>query len=105
MKLKTNRQPIQPIQWDGNGVVRFKPNKIVEFMVDELRRLGVDLNKIHEHCCDAPDHDWDQFNMLNGYSVSGHPTRSRFTRFLIDEKAERYIEEFPEDPELGVKHD
>jgi hypothetical protein len=78
--------PMQPIVKTADGVVRFQPNAIVKFIVEQLvgaHRHGrivakdgseYDFNDL----MDMPwsDEDRDHFNQLHGYSVSGLPWRS-----------------------------
>ena len=68
-------QPVQPAADDGNGVLRFKENSIVRYLLDAG---GLDLNDIAIAKSDAPKEDWQQFHQLIGYSVSG-PSRRLFT--------------------------
>lgn len=58
--------PIQPIERDSQGTVRFRVNKIVRFLLDNGE---FDLNDLARR--DFPDEDWEQFAQLIGYSVSG----------------------------------
>jgi hypothetical protein len=51
---------------DEHGVVRFKPNKIVQHLLDNG---GIDLNKIA--ILQFPKEDEIQFAQLIGYSLSG----------------------------------
>ncbi len=62
--------PMQPTGSDSQGVLRFKENQIVRFLLD---CGGYDLNKL---CVIGnnrgwTDDDWTQFAQLIGYSVSG----------------------------------
>lgn len=64
--------PMQPIADDGKGVVRFKANAIVRWMLDmgeEARQF--DLNSIARNP-DFTDEDHRQLAQLLGYSVSGY---------------------------------
>jgi hypothetical protein len=55
--------PIQPIEKDEHGVLRFKPNTIVDFLAkDRLNELAA---------MDFPREDWEQLAQLIGYSLSG----------------------------------
>jgi hypothetical protein len=65
-KRKALPHPMQPIADDGNDVLRFKPNAIVDFL---LEQGPFDLNDLARR--DFPDEDWAQFAQLIGYSVSG----------------------------------
>lgn len=58
--------PIQPLEEDSNGVVRFKANDIVRYILDHG---GVDLNDIAR--LDFSREDREQFAQLIGYSWSG----------------------------------
>lgn len=59
-------QPMQPIEWDGHGVIRFKRNEIVTYLLDNG---GIDMNYLAMQ--DFSDEDRMQFAQLIGYSVSG----------------------------------
>jgi hypothetical protein len=58
--------PIQPLYRDDRGVVRFKPNAIVRFLLDAG---PYDLNKLA--VMDFSQEDQEQFAQLIGYSLSG----------------------------------
>lgn len=97
--------PDQPLFVDPDGVVRFKPNRIVRVMLDLLKERGVDLNELHIRCPahhdrsdvategDDPDapldagdfsRDWEQVNQLMGYSVSGYGDLSYIRRTVVN---------------------
>lgn len=59
-------QPIQPLIEDEHGVIRFKPNAIVQHL---LENGGIDLNQIA--MLDFSREDREQFAQLIGYSWSG----------------------------------
>lgn len=101
MKRKTNRQPMQPIQWAKDGFLRFKENPIVSFMVEELERRGFDLNSLHGAIIEANKHDWDQFNQLIGYSVSNCPLRDELTSYRANDRAEQYTAKYPAEEKKG----
>lgn len=70
--------PTQPVEWDGQGVTRFKQNDIVEFLLWFASWRGMTLNEIagmpNTVGVDVPTfsaEDWTQFSQLTGYSVSG----------------------------------
>ena len=63
MKMK---HPIQPLEEDKHGVLRFKENKIVRYLLDNG---GLDLNKLA--VLDFSDNDREQLSQLIGYSLSG----------------------------------
>lgn len=58
--------PMQPIEFDSRGTIRFKENKIVTYLLDHG---GIDLN--HLAVQGFSDEDHMQFAQLIGYSVSG----------------------------------
>lgn len=60
------RHPVQPLVTDQDGVVRFKPNAIVEFLLDAG---PFDMNKLAS--MRFPKEDYEQFAQLIGYSLSG----------------------------------
>lgn len=61
-------QPMQPIEKDERGTVRFKPNAIVRYI---LEHGGIDMN--HLACVPGfPVEDQEQFAQLIGYSLGGY---------------------------------
>lgn len=60
------KHPIQPIEEDANGILRFKENKIVRFLLDEG---SFDLNILAAKGFSVEDRE--QFAQLIGYSLSG----------------------------------
>ena len=56
--------PIQPLAADEHGTIRFKENKIVNFLT---KQFG--LNELA--AMDFPQEDWEQLAQLIGYSLSG----------------------------------
>lgn len=66
--------PMQPIGWDGHGVIRFKRNAIVNTLLQECaERGGTDLNRIAilVQTGAFSVEDEIQLAQLIGYSVSG----------------------------------
>ena len=61
-----SKHPIQPLEKDDSGVMRFKKNKIVDFLLDGG---GFDLNMIATMGFSSEDRE--QFAQLIGYSLSG----------------------------------
>lgn len=59
--------PMQPLEKDGHGVLRFKSNKIVRYLLDNG---GIDMN--HLAVQNFSDEDRQQFAQLIGYSLSGY---------------------------------
>tara|TARA_R110000787_G_scaffold222868_4_gene331339 strand:+ start:839 stop:1129 length:291 start_codon:yes stop_codon:yes gene_type:complete len=58
--------PMQPLILTENGIIRFKVNKIVRFLLDNG---GIDLNKLE--LMDFSNEDREQFAQLIGYSFFG----------------------------------
>lgn len=63
------RVPMQPVIVAPDGVVRFRANALVRYLLDNG---GLDMNHLARACHDAPREDWAQFAQLIGYSVSGY---------------------------------
>jgi len=72
-------QPIQPLYEDERGVVRFKPNAIVQHLLDNG---GIDLNQIAG--LDFSREDREQFAQLIGYSLSGAGDLGYMTDEVLD---------------------
>jgi hypothetical protein len=81
------KHPIQPLEDDGNAVLRFKHNNIVRHLLDHG---GLDLNKLA--VLDFPREDWEQFAQLIGYSLSGFGDLSYVSNRVWNaaEKSSRY---------------
>lgn len=86
------KHPIQPLELDDQGLLRFKANAIVDYCVKE-----VGLNKLAamfrigeaEHA-----DDWNQLAQLIGYSHSGPPScLSQETWYAAKEMHEKGISE------------
>lgn len=90
------KHPIQPLGLDPNGVLRFKENKIVSFL---LKTSVNDLNKLI--MMNFSQEDWEQFNQLIGYSLSGFGDLS-CVRDEVYETAEAMYED-KENNELKVR--
>jgi hypothetical protein len=74
------KNPMQPIVNDG-GVLRFKSNNIVRFLLD---RGPNDLNTLGNIRYLFSQDDWDQFMQLIGYSVSGYGDLSTVSRESVE---------------------
>ena len=64
--MSTPTHPIQPLALDNNGVMRFKQNAIVRYLLD---KGPFDMN--HLACEKFSQEDRVQFAQLIGYSLSG----------------------------------
>ncbi len=101
------RHPMQPVEWDGQGVVRFKSNAIVRHLLDESRAgRKTDLNDLARHQPSFSREDWVQFAQLIGYSVSGWSDLS----YVSDDDyrgadlaRDTLLNEQPEDPDCPRK--
>ena len=60
------KHPIQPIETDKNGTLRFKENKIASYLLD---KGGIDMNALA--MLEFSNEDREQFAQLIGYSLSG----------------------------------
>jgi len=60
------KHPIQPLSVDKEGVLRFKENKIIRYLLD---KGGVSLNDLA--VLNFSDNDREQLSQLIGYSLSG----------------------------------
>jgi hypothetical protein len=71
MRTTMSRHPIQPLVLDEHGVIRFKSNAVVRYLLDHG---GIDLNRLVTITWEPGD--WEQFQQLIGYSHSGAPGQS-----------------------------
>ena len=60
------QHPMQPLAKDGRGVMRFRENALVRYLLD---KGGIDMNHLAEVA--FPVEDREQFAQLIGYSLSG----------------------------------
>lgn len=68
MKPPTDAVPMQPLCIDHEGLVRFRSNKLVRYLLD----VGpMDMNKL-ALLPGVPREDYAQFAQLIGYSVFGY---------------------------------
>lgn len=80
-KPQKNKHPMQPIAKDEQGVVRFKHNQIVRYLLDYASRRGCSLNELAKMPFSTDD--WTQFAQLMGYSVSGAAELDYFDRDVL----------------------
>ena len=64
--MAKQKHPIQPLRKEQDGIVRFKPNAIVRFL---LEAGPFDMNKLA--LMSFSNEDREQFAQLIGYSVTG----------------------------------
>lgn len=82
-----SKHPMQRIEHDDKGVIRFRSNKIIE---DLFMRGALDLNQIA--CAKYDEEDRMQLAQLLGYSVSGYGDLSYASRKSVrkaDKRAEK----------------
>lgn len=82
--LKKAHHPMQPLEVDNEGVIRFKRNAIIDRLFNE--RI-ISLNTIA--MWDVPTEDREQFWQLLGYSVSGYGDLSFVRKKTIQEADEK----------------
>ena len=73
------KHPIQPLSKDENGIIRFKSNEIVKFL---LKHGGFDMNALM--CMDFTVEDCEQFAQLIGYTHSGYGDLPHVSRESYD---------------------
>lgn len=66
------KNPIQPLAPDHQGVLRFKPNKIVQYLLDSHPTCGM----LELAFMNFSDDDRQQFAQLIGYSLDGYGSLS-----------------------------
>lgn len=83
------KHPMQPIVWAKDGVIRFKENKIIDYL---FRSGKLSLNEVA--MMNFPREDQVQLAQLLGYSVSGFGDLSYVPRKTVlecDEIAEQMV--------------
>jgi hypothetical protein len=71
MSSYPRKLPVQPIYVDKYEVARFRPNKIVEFLLKEVEKQGITLNTLAHPNYGFTEAEYDQFAQLIGYSLCG----------------------------------
>lgn len=84
--MKKFKHPMQPLGFDPHGVVRFKQNAVVRFLLDNSE--NIDMNKIVMR--GFPQEDLEQFYQLIGYSFSGYCELSQVSGKSYKKAAKRY---------------
>ena len=105
------KHPMQPIYKDRHGTVRFKPNAVVSYLLDNG---GLNMNDLG--IVGFPKEDQEQFAQLIGYSLGGFGDLSyvsdsayetadkMFEKGLTEADARIvYLEETIEEVQEGVK--
>lgn len=67
------KNPIQPLETDADGILRFKRNMLVNALLEHGQATGFGLNElaIKMHWTEGYADDWRQLAQLIGYSLSG----------------------------------
>jgi hypothetical protein len=79
--------PTQPLESDSNGVLRFKKNAIVNFLLDSS---PYDMNQLA--AMHFSDEDREQFAQLIGYSLCGFADLNYTSDATYDEALDTYNE-------------
>mgnify|MGYP003680168871 CR=1 FL=1 len=66
------KHPMQPLEQDKDGVVRFKENKLVRFLLDSHPDQNLNSLSIRDQQGKFNKGDYTQFMQLIGYSASGY---------------------------------
>jgi hypothetical protein len=105
--MMRKRPPMQPVVWDGKGVIRFQKNHVVDFMLAKLAEKSFDLNDLVRavNAQKMPPADYDQFLQLIGYSVSGCPYVLPSTAIKAHARSEALIAKHPTDPSTPLASD
>lgn len=89
--MSNTRPPIQPLQEDEHGTLRFRHNKLVDALLEHGQRTGFGLNELH--MIEADPLDRMQLAQLIGYSLDGYGSLSYVTddeynaaRFMYDDQ-------------------
>lgn len=98
LPMSDRKPPMQPVEWNGHGVVRFRKNAIVRHLVDNGT---IDLNRLRASAPPFSQEDWSQLAQLIGYSVSawgGLSYVSPLDCAAADYEVKCLVKEIPEDP-------
>jgi len=96
--------PIQPLQYDDEGVLRFRANAIVRHLVDWGREHGHGLNEIA--MMEFSNQDWQQLAQLIGYSLDGYGDLSYVDEATYEEArkmAKPTLDEQIQDADNGIR--
>lgn len=83
--------PMQPIERDGAGTLRFRKNLAVTKLLDAASERGWDLNRLAAES--IPAADLEQFMQLIGYSVANAPNQSEGAQVAAQQLADQLIDE------------
>jgi hypothetical protein len=83
-----NKHPVQPLEKDKHGTIRFKSNPIVRLLLDDGK---YDMNRLA--MLPFSDEDREQFAQLIGYSLSGFSDLSYVSDETYDRAADQLNQE------------
>ncbi len=66
-----SKHPLQPLERDSNGTLRFKENRAVSALYEQLRLLRIEPWALLARDANVTKDDLRQFAQLIGYSLSG----------------------------------
>ncbi len=92
------KHPMQPLEFDKEGIIRFKQNAIVKFLIDQYSTQV--LNYIYVSG-DFPWEDYKQFVQLSGHRVSS----CKDMKYATDEEIKRLDQMVNEMTKSRLKED
>lgn len=98
---QVKRHPIQPLEDDGKGVLRFRSNGCVQHLVKMVKALGGDWVDVM-YADGVTEADRVQFSQLSGYSLGGFSELSHVKQIDIDAAEEMHK---TGKTELQARHD
>lgn len=85
-----NELPMQPVYKDEHGVIRFRENKVVRYMLDQG---NIDMNHLYRVFSmdwEKNRKDMEQFAQLIGYSINGYADLSYVSDEAYSKAQEQY---------------
>jgi len=77
------KHPTQPLVIDSDGVIRFKENKLILFLMDSTPHLNLNTLSIRDQEGKFNKGDYTQLMQLIGYSVSGYGELSTSPKKIV----------------------
>ena len=77
------KHPMQPLEQDKDGVIRFKENRLVRFLLDSHPNQNLNSLSIRDQQGECNKGDYTQFMQLIGYSVSGYGDLSTSPKKIV----------------------
>ena len=66
------KHPMQPLEQDKDGIIRFKENRLIRFLLDSHPNQNLNSLSIRDQQGECNKGDYTQLMQLIGYSVSGY---------------------------------